>query len=108
LILARAFGRWDVDQFLREITPAQFDEWRQFYSLQPWGPERDDLRMGMLASVLQILMERPSGIEPTDFYLSPLDRDEEAEQASATDGWEDTDVMAAKLRQIGRCWEAAH
>lgn len=101
-----AFGRADVDAFLAELGPRQFDEWRTFYALQPWGPERSDLRIGLLAAALQTMAGVDLGWKPEDFLLSPIDRWDSSQLIDA--GWEDTEVQAAKLRQLGRLWEAAH
>ena len=37
---------------LSEITSAQFAEWMAYSRLEPWGEDRDDLRMGIVASVI--------------------------------------------------------
>ena len=37
---------------LSEITSGQFAEWMAYSRLEPWGEDRDDLRMGIVASVI--------------------------------------------------------
>ena len=37
---------------LAEMTSLQFAEWIAFSRLEPWGEERDDLRMGLVASTI--------------------------------------------------------
>ena len=37
---------------LGEISSAQFAEWMAYSRLEPWGEDRDDLRMGIVASVI--------------------------------------------------------
>lgn len=37
---------------LSEITSAQFAEWLAYSRVDPWGEDRDDLRMGIMASVI--------------------------------------------------------
>ncbi len=37
---------------LSEITSAQFAEWLAYSRVDPWGEDRDDLRMGIVASVI--------------------------------------------------------
>jgi len=37
---------------LSEITSRQFAEWMAYSRLEPWGEDRDDLRMGIMASVI--------------------------------------------------------
>jgi hypothetical protein len=43
-------GRPDVDGMLEEMTCQEFDEWAAYYELAPWGPERDSLHAGIVAS----------------------------------------------------------
>jgi hypothetical protein len=33
---------------LDKLTPQQFQDWLDFYSLEPWGDERADLRMARI------------------------------------------------------------
>ena len=35
--LALAMKRLDVDQMLDEMTPQQFDGWRKYYEIEPFG-----------------------------------------------------------------------
>ena len=37
---------------LSEITSRQFAEWLAYSRLEPWGEDRDDLRTGIVASVI--------------------------------------------------------
>ena len=37
---------------LAEIVQLQFAEWMAYSTLEPWGEERDDLRMGIVASTI--------------------------------------------------------
>lgn len=37
---------------LSEITSRQFAEWLAYSRLEPWGEDRDDLRMGIIASTI--------------------------------------------------------
>jgi hypothetical protein len=34
------------------MSSTQFAEWAAYYQLEPWGPERGDLRAGIVASVI--------------------------------------------------------
>jgi hypothetical protein len=43
-------GEWDVDAMLDEMSCPVFDEWMAYYTVAPWGPERDALHMGIIAS----------------------------------------------------------
>jgi len=33
------------------LTPAQFDEWAEYYALEPWGGEVEDYRHAVACSV---------------------------------------------------------
>lgn len=37
---------------LAEISSRDFAEWMAYSRLEPWGEERDDLRMGIIASTI--------------------------------------------------------
>ena len=41
-----------MDRMLSEITSRQFAEWLAYSRLEPWGEDRDDLRTGIVASVI--------------------------------------------------------
>lgn len=41
------FGRWDAEEFLDEIGAVQFDWWRAFSVIEPFGPWADDQRNAM-------------------------------------------------------------
>jgi len=47
-----AVGRVDVEAVLAELTPERLAFWHAFYDLEPWGGARDDLRAGLVASLL--------------------------------------------------------
>lgn len=51
--LALKLGRSNVDEMLRSMTAVQFREWIEFYRLEPFGEDREDLR---IATVVQVLM----------------------------------------------------
>ena len=56
---------------MRRMGASLFAEWRAFYALDPFGEERADLRMGVLASVLSNLFRGKRGRRkaPADFML---------------------------------------
>lgn len=41
------FGRWDAEEFMEEITADQFDRWKAFAEVEPFGPWADDQRNGL-------------------------------------------------------------
>ena len=68
---------------LSEISSAQFAEWMAYSTLEPWGEERDDLRMGIIASTIANA-NRGKGqkaYKPSDFM--PDFEPETEEQAQA-------------------------
>lgn len=68
---------------LAEISSRQFAEWMAYSRLEPWGEDRDDLRMGIIASTIANA-NRGKGSKP----LSPADfmprfEPEDEEEAAA-------------------------
>ncbi len=60
------------------MTWREYVEWQEYYQVEPWGEERDDLRSGILTSVLanvhRDVKRRPTPYEPVDFmpfYTKP-------------------------------------
>lgn len=57
---------------LASITQEQFDEWSEYYKLEPFGEERADLRMGVLGSLYANAHYKRAGggkFQPADFAL---------------------------------------
>lgn len=80
LELCLALGEPDPDALLARIRPSVLGEWLAYFSINPWGAERADLRTGILtASVVNALKARVNGREarPSDFmpYHKPPPRD---------------------------------
>ena len=50
--LCLALGWPHPDCLLDALTPEQFAEWADYYNLEPWGFEVEDLRVGILASTI--------------------------------------------------------
>lgn len=72
-----------MDRMLSEITSRQFAEWMAYSQLEPWGEERDDLRMGIVASTIAN-SNRGKGqkpYKPQDFMPSFEQETEEEAQA---------------------------
>lgn len=55
---------------LAEMTSLEFGEWMAFYTLEPFGPLREDLRAGTVAATLVNLKKRKdaSAYLPSDFF----------------------------------------
>lgn len=45
-------GEVDVDALLARLSSRQISEWMAYYTLDPFGEERADLRMGMLMALI--------------------------------------------------------
>lgn len=52
--LALALGRVDVDAMLLGMTGNQLQEWMEFFSLDPWGGERADMRAALVAHTVAV------------------------------------------------------
>ncbi len=72
---------------LSEISSEHLSEWMAYSRLEPWGEERDDLRMGIIASTIANV-NREKGkkpYKPTDFMpaFEPVSEDEQAARLMA-------------------------
>lgn len=61
------FGRWDAEEFLEEIDAEQFDHWKAFAEVEPFGPWAEDLRSSM--QMAQRAARYSKGVKPSDFML---------------------------------------
>ena len=54
---------------LRSMSALQFEEWADFYSQEPWGEWRSDLRAGIVASTIANvhLKQGADPLTPQDF-----------------------------------------
>jgi len=72
-------GRHDVDAMLAEMTSGAFAEWMAYSRIEPWGEDRDDLRIGILASMIANMFREKGkkAYAPQDFILNfePEDND---------------------------------
>lgn len=66
--LALKLGR-TVNELQRSMTSAEFGEWIAFYSLEPFGDRVDDLRTGIVSSVIANVNRGPNvpAFAPIDF-----------------------------------------
>ncbi len=67
--LCLAFGWPSPDDVLNFLSPAEFNEWGEFFALEPWGFGVEDLRLGKLSSV--IAGAAGAKTEPKDFMMRP-------------------------------------
>lgn len=72
---------------LAEMTSLQYAEWIAYSRLEPWGEDRDDLRMGIVASVIAN-SNRGKGqkpFKPQDFMpdFEPVSEEAQIEQMIA-------------------------
>lgn len=67
---------------LSEISSVQFAEWMAYSRLEPWGEERDDLRMAIIASTIANVNrgKNSKAFSPQDFM--PQFEPETEEQAA--------------------------
>lgn len=100
MLLAKTFLRADVDRFLDELTPEQFDEWLALYQLDPWGEQRADLRIANLALAVESMLAhfgRDPRLRAQDL-MPYTDFPDEAEDLANPDTWEDAALQQEKLR----------
>lgn len=67
-----------MDRFLARLTPHQYEEWKAFYELDPWGEERADWRNAMALCCLEMLQRDDPQWKLQDF-MPWSDLEEEAE-----------------------------
>jgi hypothetical protein len=56
------------------MTSEEFTLWKGFYSLEPWGCDVENWRMGVIASTVVNSTprgERAKVFKPSDFYVNP-------------------------------------
>lgn len=72
------------DHLLRSLTAKQFQEWQAFYTLDPFGDQRGDLRSGIVSAVIAnaFRSKNTNPIEPSQFmpYLERHDQSPEEMQ----------------------------
>lgn len=57
---------------LREMDPEMFFTWKAFFTSNPWGERRDDLRAGTIAALIANVnrdsKKAPKPFTPEDFF----------------------------------------
>lgn len=84
--LALALGYIHPDAMLRHLTSRQFNEWQAFYQIDPFGEQRGDLQMGILASVFSNRMrgKNETAAKPSDFMPFLHEQEQTAEDMQRT------------------------
>lgn len=87
--LALALGM-TVREMLARIDSLELAEWMQYYALDPWGSQRDDLQAGIIASTIANANSgKGRAFQPIDFMPYADDKQEQT-----------TDDMKALLNNI--------
>lgn len=62
-----------VAELLDRMSSAEFSEWMAYYTIEPFGEERADLRQALttsaVANTLQAQTKKPKWTKPEDFML---------------------------------------
>lgn len=59
---------------MRRLSSSEYQEWLQFYLLDPWGEQRADMRMARLGGlVAQPHLKQGVTLDTSDFLLFPDD-----------------------------------
>jgi hypothetical protein len=96
-----AIGEYDVDRMLRRLTAKQFYEWQVFASLEPFAPEREDIRTGLLVMV-QANAHRKKGTKAwTLAECTPMFGDSEAPKKKILD-WKALKAFAIDMTAASR------
>jgi len=67
--IAKELSIWDVDGMLEWMPLRLFLEWCAYFRVEPFGEERDDLRSGVIASVIVNALSKNGKATPSDFVL---------------------------------------
>lgn len=83
--LALAMGRLDVDQMLDELTPHQWNMWRAYYDVEPFGDPwwRTSRMMALMSRLWGDGQADEDEFRPTFEYGEHSQRDRLAEQEQA-------------------------
>jgi len=87
--LALALGYRHPNDLLDRLTCAEWCEWLAFFSLEPFGDERADLRAGIVASTIsnRLRSKGEKALQPHEFmpyYTAPQQTPEEIQRALRT------------------------
>jgi hypothetical protein len=78
--VAALMGR-TVAELRAQMSSAEFTDWCAYYSLEPWGYEAENWRMGMVAATVANAAGRKKPLKPSDFLpRSPLRQRQTPEQ----------------------------
>lgn len=82
--MALALGR-TVAELEVTLGAVEFDAWKEFYSLEPWGSYRDNLHAGIIAATIGNINRRKKGkpLTPSDFVLRTKDEKRNTETAKS-------------------------
>jgi hypothetical protein len=67
LRVAALLGGRSVDEWQAAMSSAEFMDWCAFYSLEPWGYEMENWRVGVVAATTANSAGRKKPLKPTDF-----------------------------------------
>jgi hypothetical protein len=56
-----------VRELLNGMDSRELSEWLAYYGINPWGPERADLRAGVVAATVANCLSDKGGFKPSDF-----------------------------------------
>ena len=86
-----------VKRAMREIDSREFAEWLAYSNLEPFGPEREDQRAGMIAAIIANVnrdpAKRPEPYDVEDFFA----RWDTAERKAAEATVKETPDLKSKL-----------
>lgn len=69
-------------ELLERLDSRELSEWMAYYSIEPWGAERDNLHAGIVAKAIYDVNQDPKkhrDISPADFLLREKKQPDAAE-----------------------------
>ena len=87
-----------VQELLHRMSARELTEWMAYYSLEPFGEERGDMRAGIVASTLFNINRGKKAKPTTPYDFMPKYGEPEAEDDEDEDNEERAAVVSQKLR----------
>ena len=101
--LAKELGIPNVNEMLKSISGNDLIEWMAYAKLEPFGEERADLRMGILAALIANVnrdSEKTDEFTPQQFMPKFEDAYEEVEPLSQEDVAQKVDIIFSALAMM--------
>ncbi len=100
-----ALGGRSVAEWQEAMSSHEFAEWKAYYSLQPFGEQRADLRMSILAAQITNVMTRSKESDPVvkaDAFMPDFEK--ALDELEAREEVPEHELMGQKIRGTFGGW----